>query len=67
MSLNGLKQFDENLRTMMDSKAFNKADDVDRLRMSEALLRSNYGVGSPFNIPCKIKSLKDFMVRKGIK
>lgn len=43
MSLAGLGQFDQNLRYMMESKAFEKADDIKRLQMSYALLNSKYG------------------------
>lgn len=46
MSVNGLKQFDMNLRTLMESKSYKEADDVERIRMGGMLLRSKYGIGS---------------------
>lgn len=46
MSFNGIRQFENNLRSLMGSDAFKKADDAERLRMGGALLRSKYGLGS---------------------
>lgn len=43
MSFNGIVQFEKNLRTMMDSDAFKKADDGERLRLGGTLMRSSYG------------------------
>lgn len=43
MSFNGIAQFNRNLRLMMDSKAFKKADQGARMSMGGLLLRSKYG------------------------
>ena len=53
MSLNGLKQFSDNINTLMDTDAWKDADFGARCNMGYRLLNSKYGVGlfgrvSPF-------------------
>jgi len=48
MSFAGLHQFNENLRTMMESATFKKADEAARLTMGYRLLNSKYGKGRWF-------------------
>jgi hypothetical protein len=55
MSIAGIKQFSDNLDTLMESEAFKKADDTQRMVMGTRLLRSNYGVGSFLGKVCKLK------------
>ena len=57
MSLYGLKEFDYNLRKMMDSEAFKKADEVKKFNMGYRLLNSKYGLGSFFGFG-RVKKLK---------
>lgn len=44
MSFVGIQQFRENLDTLMESKAFKKANDGERIKMGVQLLRGKYGV-----------------------
>jgi len=45
MSVAGIVQFEKNLRSMMDSEAFNSADDAQKLNLGYRLLKSEYGLG----------------------
>ena len=47
MSLAGAKQFDENLRKLMDSDAFKKASLASQLNMGYRMMNSKYGTGTP--------------------
>lgn len=46
MSLSGLKEFEYNLRKVMDSEAFKKADESKKLIIGYRLFNSKYGIGS---------------------
>ena len=54
MSLAGIMQFKENLDMVMNSKAFKKATDAERLHIGYKLLNSRYGKGSIFGIVKKL-------------
>lgn len=43
MSMNGIAQFSKNLKTLMATERFKKADDGDRMRLGGTLMRSSYG------------------------
>lgn len=59
MSFVGIQQFRENLDTLMESKAFKKANDGERIKMGVQLLRGKYGVyGS-----CLFNSVKKLKVK----
>ena len=62
MSFAGLKQFDKNLRAVMDSDAFKKADEAEKLRISGRLVRSEYGAGSLFGLG----AVKELKIKKAI-
>lgn len=46
MSFNGFATFDKNLRILMETEEFRKADDGEKLNLGYRLLRSKYGLGS---------------------
>jgi hypothetical protein len=48
MSFAGMRTFEKNLSTLMDSEAFKNADEGARLNMGYRLLKSKYGIGSFF-------------------
>lgn len=54
MSFAGILTFKKNLEAVMDSEAFKKASDADRLRMGGALMRSSYGA-------CGISGIKPLL------
>ncbi len=45
MSLNGLNQFDKNLRAMLEADVFQKANTEEKFELSYKLLNSKYGLG----------------------
>lgn len=57
MSFAGILTFKKNLESLMDSEAFKKASDADRLRMGGALMRSSYGA-------CGISGVKPLLPAK---
>ena len=48
MSINGIAQFDKNLRVLMNSEAFKKADEAQKLNFGYRLFNSKYGIGAFF-------------------
>jgi len=56
MSLNGLVQFDKNLRKIMDSDQWKNGDFSDKANLGYRLLNSKYGLGNPINN--KVKEIK---------
>lgn len=48
MSLNGIVQFDKNLRKLMKSKIFQKASIGKKLDLGYRLINSKYGTGKSF-------------------
>lgn len=57
MSFAGILTFKKNLESLMDSDAFKRADDGERLRMGGSLLRSSYGA-------CGMSVVKQLMPEK---
>ena len=61
MSYSGLKTFNKNISTLMESDIWKTSDDVARMNLGYKLLNSKYGIGSSFwNIFSnhKVKELK---------
>lgn len=56
MSVYGVKQFDENLRKLMDSKVFKEASVDEKMELGGKLLRSDFGLGRflGFGAVCKL-------------
>lgn len=48
MSFNGIVVFEKNLRKLMSSDAFKKADSAQQLNLGYRLLKSKYGLGAWF-------------------
>lgn len=43
MSIDGLKQFSDNLNFLMETKKFKKSKNSDKMKLGIMLLRSEYG------------------------
>ena len=56
MSLSGIGQFNENLKKVMETETFQKADFVEKMELGHRLLNSKYGLGN--FITNKVKKLK---------
>lgn len=57
MSFSGLKQFEQNLNTLMNSQSFKNSSDSKKFELGYRLLNSCYGVGSFFGFG-KVKEPK---------
>ena len=58
MSLSGLRQFEDNLRTLTESNGFKSLADEDKLKAGYSLYNSKYGIGPVYRFSGKVTELK---------
>ena len=50
MSFAGFVEYEKNLRTLMKSNAYKRANDSDKLELGYKLFKSKYGIGGFYGI-----------------